>query len=908
MLRVELLGGLRIGDDPRRLVGRPAALLAILALTPRVPQTRGKLAVALWPDADSAAARNNLSVALHALRKSIPDAIEADAASVTLQVSTDLEALEAALSTGDFESAVTLFRGILAPELEVPALDETSDRLLLNLIQGAENQVAIHRKEGRLDEAWSLNSHVLRLDPLNERAHKRNVRLLSDLKRPAEARTAYDAYARMVRAHYNSEPDPALRPAEESPAAAQTRRTAFTGRARIPVRLTRFFGRTRELELIKQMLGRPLITITGMGGMGKTRLAEQALSEAAKEGQPFVAFVPLAQCQDHVAVLSEISQAVAPNSGEVSLSAIIHGVPEGPALIVLDNVESLMIQNADSITDLLHELIGALPNVTWLVTSRTALRIEGEVELHLEPFPAPKGLSLEELEANTRIRLFVDRAQAAKPDFVLSERNAASVAQVVQWLDGVPLAIELAAACIKTLPPNVMTQRLRDRLDVPASKYRNTNERHRTLSAVLDTSHELLSTSQASLLADLSVFSGSFDHEAINAVCGSAEEVDHLVRASLVEATETGSGMRYHLLGLVRDYAAARRLPNLPERHAAHFLSLSETVRSNMRRGIQANLLAATQEDHANHLAALDYLLEHRRAVESLRYVSSLWRFWSVQGLINVGRPRLEQALALVEADNQQDVRSALADALNAAGNMAYSSGDYAASKQHHERSLALRREAQDWRGIASSLNNLGLGSLRTEEFAEGKMFCEEGLAVCSLAGAELDDLTGLLTGTLGLLAIGESEYAQAVTCFTKACDIFRSQENAYALANNERHLAVALWNLEQRPDAQTVLKTALDSAHALNSGPLVLSILLTIASFAVSSEPESSRGLLDAVRDVRMASNVSYAPGDAHVEKQLLTELQPVRTTRLDPSYLQRSATDLLERICHSDLGAERS
>lgn len=899
MLRVELLGGLRIGDDHRRLVGRPAALLAILALTPRVPQTRGRLAAALWPDADSAAARNNLSVALHALRKSIPDAIEADATSVTLQASTDLEALEGALSSGDFESAITLFRGTLAPELEVPVLDETSDRLLVNLIQGAENQVAIHRKEGRLDEAWSLNSHVLRLDPLNERAHKRNIRLLSDLKRPAVARTAYDAYARMVRAHYNSEPDPALRPAEESPAAAPTRRTAFTGRARIPVRLTRFFGRTRELELIKQMLGRPLITITGMGGMGKTRLAEQALSEVASESQPFVAFVPLAQCHDHVEVLSAIAQTIAPHSGESSLSAIIHGVPEGPALIVLDNVESLMVQDADSITDLLHELIGALPNVTWLVTSRTALRIEGEVELHLEPFPAPRGLTLEELEANTRIRLFVDRAQAAKPDFVLSERNASSVAQVVQWLDGVPLAIELAAACIKTLPPNVMTQRLRDRLDVPASKYRNTNERHRTLSAVLDTSHELLSPSQADLLAALSVFAGSFDTNAIRAVCGSADDVDPLVRASLVEVTETPYGMRYHLLGLVRDYAAVRRRPELSQRHASHYLSASETVRSQMRTGIHADLLGQIQEDHANHLVALDYLLEHRCVDESLRYVSSLWRFWSVQGLINVGRPRLEHALSLVEADNQNDVKSALADALNAAGNMAYSSGDYAASKQHHERSLALRREAQDWRGIATSLNNLGLGSLRTEEFQAGKRFCEEGLAVCATAGSELNDLTGLLTGTLGLLAVGEAEYDQAVVYFTQACDIFKGQQNAYALANNERHLGVALWNLGQRREARAALTVALDSAEGLNAGPLMLSILLTIATFAVPTEPEASRALLDGIRDARSASSTSYAPGDAHIETQLQTELKSVRSSQLDPARLKPFATDLLERLC---------
>ncbi len=555
--------------------------------------------------------------------------------------------------------------------------------------------------------------------------------------------------------------------------------------ASLPVPLTALIGRKQEVQAICDLLSRPevrLLTITGTGGTGKTRLA---LEVARVLGANFIdgsCFVPLVPISDPALVLPTIAQALDLNAADQQppLSVLQAFLRDKQFLLVLDNFEQVLeaaLQLAD--------LLAACPRLKVLVTSRFVLHVQGEQEFGVPPLavPDPKHLpDLATLSQYEAVALFIARTQAVKPDFQLTDANALVVAQICVRLDGLPLAIELAAARSKLLPPQALLARLEKRLAVLTGGSRDLPARQQTLRDTIAWSYHLLSEEEQQLFRRLSVFVGGCTLEAIEAMCmtldGEAESVldavASLIDKSLLQQTEQEGGeLRLGMLETIREYgleclAASGEVEATRQTHAAYYLQLAEVAPDRFGPGEQA-WLDRLEREHDNLRGAMSWLLEHRETRESiemaLRLGGALWWFWLTKGHRHEGWTFLERALtasegiavpararALWAAGNlaawlghftraealcQESLMLAqqIADAegmRNAVfhlGRVADARGDFAAARQHFERSIVLSREAGDRFLLGHALNFLALEALYQGEYARARLLIEEGLA-----------------------------------------------------------------------------------------------------------------------------------------------------------------------------------
>jgi predicted ATPase/class 3 adenylate cyclase len=489
----------------------------------------------------------------------------------------------------------------------------------------------------------------------------------------------------------------------------------------LPVQLTSFIGRQRELEQARSSLaGTRLLTLTGPGGTGKTRLSVQLASLVQDEFDDGAWFVALAPVTDPGLVPEVIAETLglAEVRGESRrpLQRVIDHLRDRDILLVLDNFEQVL-----PAADVAAELLRAAPGVKVVVTTRAALRVSGEQEFPVPPLglPDPRHLpDLASLSQYEAVALFIDRATSVKPGFAVTNQNAPAVAEITARLDGLPLAIELAAARSRLLSPQAMLARLGDRLALLSSGRRDLPARQQTLRQAIAWSHDLLSEPERAMFARLAVFMGGWTLDEAEAVCGPADDVgmdvldglESLVDKSLVRTQEGDEGeQRFGMLETIREFAVEQlegggEADAFRRRHADVYLGLGERAEPELTRRDSKRWLDRLEPEHDNFRAALEWAIGGGEARLGLSLVSTLWRFWQMRGHLHEGRMWSERALAVPGVEGYPRDR---ARALEAAGGLAYWQFDIETTERRYRESLRISEEVGDTALIANALYNL---------------------------------------------------------------------------------------------------------------------------------------------------------------------------------------------------------
>src|SRR5215211_3906572 len=517
----------------------------------------------------------------------------------------------------------------------------------------------------------------------------------------------------------------------------------------LPVALSSFVGRESEIAEVERLLDQTrLLTLTGPGGSGKSRLALAVAADLLLRFRDGAWFVDLAPVTDPALVLSAVANAL--GVPEAADRPILDGVKEHlrdrELLCVLDNFEQ--VAEAGPV---LEELLTAAPGLRTVVTSRVVLSLRGEQEYAVPPLPVPDPERLPrdpaELEAMAAVRLFRERAAAASPRFALTAANAPVVAEITARLDGLPLAIELAATRTKVLTPEQILDRLKRRLALLTSGPRSLPKRQQTLRAAIAWSYDLLEEAERRLFARLSAFTGGWTFEAAEAVCepeafglDALDGLTSLVDKSLVRRVEPpGRPARFSMLETIREFGLEQLetlgdAEELRRRHAGWFLDLATDAEPHLTADDQGEWLDRCDSEHANIRAALRWAVEAGQADRAQAAAGALWRFWQQRGHLAEGRRWLEEVLAMPSGQGPTPAR---AKALTGAGGIAWWQEDMAAAQVFYEQALAIERELGDPARIAEALYNQGFILGARGDFDAAVRLFEESLALFRGAGDE---------------------------------------------------------------------------------------------------------------------------------------------------------------------------
>jgi predicted ATPase len=546
----------------------------------------------------------------------------------------------------------------------------------------------------------------------------------------------------------------------------------------LPVPLTSIVAREREIEQVGSLLKtQRLVTLTGPAGTGKTRLSLEVARTVQREFADGVFFVELAPLHDPALLPSAIARALrlAPAPALPPVEWLEASLRDKQVLVVLDNFEQIVAG-----ADLVSQLLTICPGLRVLATSRVPLRIGGEHEFPLAPLALPDSETckdLKRLEHCPAIALFTERVRAVIPDFRLHGDTARAVAELCIRLDGLPLAIELAAARIKLLSPRAMLRRLESRLDLLKSGARDRPARHQTLRHAIGWSYDLLGEEEQRLFRRLAVFAGGCTLEAIEAVCECPDALDGLatlVDHSLVRRGESrGEEPQFSLLETIRLFGLdklreAGEEDALCEAHASYFAELAERAEPELTRSQQGAWFDRLEEEHDNFRAALAWASEHG-ATAGLRIAASLWRFWIIRGYLHEGRKHLEALLSSAAESAPPLVR---ARAWNGLGTIAHNLGDLVQSRRCLEESLDLFRDREDRRGVAAVLTNLAWVAMERSDFRTGWALSEEALRM----NRDLGEVRGeaLALNNLGWIANYRGEYQAARSFHEQSLELRR--------------------------------------------------------------------------------------------------------------------------------------
>ena len=736
---MHLLGGFeaRYGDRAvaRFKTHKTGLLLARLALFSGRAHTREELADLLWPDSEPEEGRGSLRAALAALRRSLGEQgeplLEADRLQVRLRAgaSVDAAGFEAAVRAagrakgadrvGKLAEAISLYAGDLLPGYHEEWIEGERERLSLLYRVTLRGSVIALEEQCDLPGALEAARRALGAFPAEEESHLDVMRLYAALGRPDDARRQFQALERALASDEAGPTSPEARallealplPFSPAPPLVAPSSPRFPP---LPLPLTRFFGRAEEIARVAALLETPdtrLVTLTGPGGVGKTRLALETARHCAGSFPRAVLFVALADVSDGAGVPDALADVLrlplkaGPPGAAEQIAAALGGAP---ALLVLDNMEQI----AESAGSWVEELLARAPAVTCLVTSRQRLEVPGEREYPVSPLPSPPASGWD-LAGFPSVQLFVDRAQAGLPDFQITPRNAAAVSALCARLEGVPLALELAAGWAQTLTPAQMLDRLDDRFALLVSRHKGAAPRHRTLRDAIEWSYRLLPPDLQRFFVRLSVFRGGWSLEAAVSVCEEPAALEMLARLrarSLVVTAEEDDAMRFRMLESLREFAEdqgaedkdARALG--ARRHAHHFLELAREAQDALTGPDQVRWHDTLEAEHANLRAALDWSLAEPSGAEfGIHLVSLLGRYWYTRGHWREQRQILEALLA------RPGTRAAARIlALGQLGDAASYLGDLKASEDAYAQSLLLCERSGDTAGAAERLHSLG--------------------------------------------------------------------------------------------------------------------------------------------------------------------------------------------------------
>lgn len=904
-LSLYLLGSFRVMVGKRLIqeqewrLRKALSLVKLLALAPAFRLHREQVLEQLWPALEPEAALNNLHRTLFAARRILEPELRGRKASSYLSFQgdmlclslaaspwTDVAAFEAAAihaqKTGefeDYEAALALYTGDLLPDdlYEDWAAGPRSflrQRYLALLAECARRQCE-RRAYRQAVQTWQ---RLLVVEPGLEEAHVELMRLYARTGQRYQALRQYQQLQATLRRELDVEPTAATqklyrdirsglfpsaqeRLADLAPALAlQDRQEKSqlvgpsqsaekgTQRTNLPRSLTGFVGRVQEMaELHRLLATTPLLTLVGAGGCGKTRLALQLAATLFDEYPDGVFLISLAALDDPLLVPTAVIEALGLDlralAQETPLVFLQRSLQGKRVLLLLDNCEHLR----EACAQLAEALVSTSPHLRILATSRQGLGVAGEQTWRVPSLSVPDPAHLppfEQLLEFDAVRLFLQQATASRSAFALTPANTLAVIELCRQLDGIPLAIELAAAWIKVLSPEQIAGRLDDALALLVGGNASALPRQRTLRATLDWSYALLGEKEQNLLRLLAIFADTWTIEGAEGICAdhgiAREEVlevlAQLVDKSLVQVKEYGDHMRYRFLETLRQYGAeklagADELAGSRKRHALWYLALVEEMKSAWEGVEQAKLLKKVQEEYANLRAALRWTVETGELETGLRLGAALWRFWQLRGYLSEGRRWLEEIFA-----QTRDVLPVLrAPVLLGAGTLALDQGDYQQAKAWFEEGLRLHRAAHDTHGIMLALNNLGIAVEATGDYVRAKELYQESLAL-----ARLQNNTGLLARALNNLGVAlyrEGDYAQAVALYEESLLLVRASGNKANIVIALNNLAEAACRAKDYPRARARYREGLPIAQALGYQTAIAFYLGGLAEVAVGLE-----------------------------------------------------------------------
>ncbi len=588
----------------------------------------------------------------------------------------------------------------------------------------------------------------------------------------------------------------------------------------LPVQLTSFVGREEQIAEVRRLLsGTRLLTLTGAGGTGKTRLAVQVASQILSEYDDGSFFVDLSPVTDPALVPSAAAQALAVPEvpGRPILETLTDHLRDKELLVIVDNFE----QVAEA-SPVIEELLTSAPNLKVMVTSRVVLSVRGEQEYVVPPLDPPDPEQLPDLATLRRfdaVQLFTERAQAVRPQFRLTEENAPAVAQITARLDGLPLAIELAATRTKLLTPEQMLPRLQQRLSILTSGARTLPQRQRTLRDAIAWSHDLLDDAERRLFARLSAFTGGWTLEAAEAVCDpkvlgldALDGLTSLVDKSLVRRTDSIDGEpRFSMLETIREFGleqlgAGDDLGSVLRRHADYFLDLAVEAESHLTSGDQGEWLDRCDLEHANIRAALRWAIEAAEADRAQASAGALWRFWQQRGHLAEGRRWLEEILALPSG---QGPTAARAKALTGAAGIAWWQNDRGAARSFYGEALANERELGDPARIAEALYNQAFVAAAEDDLDLAVRLLQESLERFRSVGDEPGVARALVMLVIRDAMAGD--WDRVIARIEEVVAIWRRLGDRLHLAFDLVWLAFAYGRAGREGDAQSAALEALE-------------------------------------------------------------------------------------------------
>jgi predicted ATPase/DNA-binding SARP family transcriptional activator/DNA-binding CsgD family transcriptional regulator len=924
VVRVWLLDGFRIsvgsrviGEDTWRL-RKAKAMVKLLALSAGHRLHRERVLDLLWPSLGRQAAANNLRQAMHVARRIFDPDPEVGTRYLDSQgellalcprvplwvdVGAFEEAAKAARRSGEpaaYRSALDLYPGELLPadryeEWAEIRRQELKGEILSLLVELA----TLYERRGEYVPAIDTLKRALAEEPVSEEAHAGLMRLYSLSGRQGEALKQYERLREVLSETLGTEPDASTRRLREEIAAGEIpgstalrpevgspKETTSDGKHNLTPPRTSFVGRERELVEVKRELAMTsLLTLTGAGGTGKTRLALELARELAPAYRDGAWLVELAGLSEPGLVSNEVagSLGVRDQPGHPLLDALVDALRSKEMLLILDNCEHLI----EACAGLSQVLLDSCPGLRILATSREPLVTEDATSRVVPPLSVPESqqTTVEDLARYASARLFVDRARQRNPTFTLIPDNTQDVAEICRKLDGIPLAIELTAARMDVLALEQITERLDRALGILTGGSQPMEPRHRTLRATLHWSYELLSESERRLFATLAVFAGGFSLEAAEAVGESIEQTDvlesflALVDKSLVVAVPMGGGaVRYRMLEPIRQYGLelleeSGEVEEVRRRHAEFFLSLAEEAEPELRGPRQGEWLERLELDHDNFRAALSWMLERGEAQLGLRLSGALGELWFMYGHLDEGRRWLEATLA------SGDEAPARIKALLHAALAAWEQLDYEHSEAFGEEAATLARRLGDAAATARALYILGTTALYQLDFDRASALLEETVAL--QRGIEDEANLGRTIQMLGLAATARHDFERAAQLHEECLTLARKHGDQLGIILALGMGAFAFLGQGDHRQTRELFKEGLELSQRLGAKHAIVFYLHAAAALA------STQG--QPVRSARL-----WGAGEA-LMREIGTGLAPVERYHYWP-YIASARTQLGE------------
>lgn len=808
MVEIFLLGEFRVQARGRRIpqrawrLRRAQQLVKLLCLAPRHSLAPDLILEQLWAEQDGATARHSLHQVVYTARRALSAVVAQDACVlwennlITLcrdgEFRIDVETFETAAqrarqtpSVEHYQAALALYAGELLPEDRYAEWTLTRREALRELHLALAVELAeLYESAGAEDEARAQLERVLTQDPLREEAHRALMRLYARQGKRALALKQFQIARVNLERELGVEPEAAMQQLADALRAGQD---TFPAAANLPFALTSFIGRSADTAAIQGLLRQArLVTVTGPGGAGKTRLALHCAHAAARVTRVY--WIELAALADPALLANVVASGLnIQEQGADSIpNRILRVLREAPTLLVLDNCEHLLDAAARFAKDFLRQC----PDLRILATSRESLRVAGERLWQVTPLEFPPALDAQQLAALSKfdaVRLFVERAQAVAPAFALTPDNAAAIAQLCRRLDGLPLALELAAARVNVLSVQQIAAGLDDALRLLVAGERTQLPRHQTMRAAIEWSFALLSDAEAKLWRRLAVFAGGFSLDAAQAVCATddAERVldilSALVAKSMVQAQLWQQEMRYGLLEVMRQYAlekldASGESEMLRAEHGAYYLAFAERANRELMGAGQVEWVLRLSADMDNLRAALEWAREDVEHNALARFGAALWRFWYARGWLSEGQHWLELAL-----ERAPDDSATHAQVLVGLGTLNWAQGDYARATQRCEMALGIAARVSDTSGLAWGTLILGMIAQSRGTFAKAAEWATSSLHHFETNGEAFGK--AMTYHALGVTAHTRGDLTRAREWFAASLNTHRALGNPWGAA-----------------------------------------------------------------------------------------------------------------------------